>query len=43
MEFVAGTSLPPIDDARRQQKDKADQKAAKDAQESEQFKSMTLD
>jgi hypothetical protein len=33
MEFVAGSTLPPIDDARRQHKDKAEQKAIKEAQE----------
>ena len=43
MEFVAGSSLPPIDDARRKQMDKAQQKAAKEQQECEQFKAMTLD
>ena len=33
MEFVAGSSLPPIDDARRKHKDKAAMKAAKEAKE----------
>lgn len=43
MEFVAGSSLPPIDDAKRKHKDKAEQRAAKERQECEQFKAMTLD
>jgi len=43
MEFVAGSSLPPIDDARRKHKDKAAMKAAKEAKECQEFKAMTLD
>lgn len=41
---AAGSSLPPIDDVRRQQQDsKALQKAQREAQECAQFKTMTLD
>lgn len=37
------SSLPPIDDARRQMHDKAAQKAAREAQEIAAFKTMTLE
>ena len=43
MEFAAGSSLPPIDDARRKHKDKAAMKAAKEAKECQEFKAMTLE
>ena len=38
-----GTSLPPIDDVRKQQKDKAAQRAAEIAAECQRFKVMTLE
>ena len=40
---AAGSSLPPIDDRRAKQMDKAAQRAAKDMEECQKFKVMTLD
>ena len=40
---AAGSSLPPIDDRRSKQMDKAAQRAAKDMEECQKFKVMTLD
>ena len=42
MEF-GGRSLPPIDDKKRANQDKAAAKAAKDLEECQKFKTMTLD